>query len=238
MIVGSGFIGLETAASLTQRQIEVHVVTHDRLPLENVLGDALSRRVLAEHENHGTTFHTETSPSRIDDDKVVLSDGTELQADLVILGVGVTPRTGLAESAGLTTDDGIMVDECLRASAPGVYAVGDAARWTDTQTGATLRVEHWVLAQRHGQHVARNILEGDTPFTDIPFFWSSHYDIKIRYVGHAEDLDDMDIDGDVGGLDCTIRYWKGGTIRAIATVGRDTEALEWEAEVEKQAASA
>lgn len=229
VLLGSGFIGLEVAASLSQRDVTVHVVTQDQLPLESVLGEALARRVREEHEMHGTTFHLETSISRIDDKTVTLGDGTELDADLVVLGVGVKPRIDLAEAAGLDVDDGVLVDECLQTSVAGVYAVGDIARWHDTHVARTLRVEHWVLAQRHGQHVARNILHGDHPFTDAPFFWSGHHDMKIRYVGHAEDWDDIEIDGDVEMLDCLVRYRKDGQVRAIAAVGRDLEALGWQA---------
>ena len=237
VVVGSGFIGLETAASLTQRGIQVHVVTRDTSPLAGVLGDPLSRRVRTEHEEHGTTFHTGTTLARIDEGAVLLDDGTELSADLVVLGTGVSPRVELAEAAGLEVDDGVVVDRCLRTGAPGIYAAGDIARWPDAHDGRLLRVEHWVLAQRHGQHVARNILSGDRPFTDVPFFWSAHYGIKIRYVGHAEDWDEMDVDGDVEALDCAVRYRKDGRTLAVATVGRDVESLAWEAEREKDNAS-
>lgn len=232
VILGSGFIGLEVAASLSEHEVEVHVVTQDDLPLEKVLGKPLAQRVQREHERHGTHFHTGTSISRIETDTVTLDDGTRIDADLVVLGVGVTPRTELAESAGLEVDDGVLVDECLRTGSPGIYAAGDIARWRDAGTGLSMRVEHWVLAQRQGQHVARNILHGDTAFTDVPFFWSTHHDMSIRYVGHAQGWDELDIDGDIDELDCIVRYRTQGTTRAVATVGRDLAALEWEAEHE------
>lgn len=237
VVLGSGFIGLEVAASLTQRDVEVHVVTQERQPLEKILGGPLSRRVQTEHEDHGTVFHTETSLARIEADTVVLEDGTELEADLVVLGVGVRPRVGVAEAAGLMVNDGIVVDECLLSSDAAVYAAGDVARWEDVHEGRSVRVEHWVLAQRHGQHIARNILGGDEPFIDVPFFWSGHHDMKIRYMGHAEGWDEMEIDGDVDGLDCAIRYRKDGRTWAMATVGRDIEALEWEVQRELEAAA-
>lgn len=237
VIVGSGFIGLETAASLMQRGLEVHVVTLDRLPLEKVLGEKLSERVKEEHENNGVTFHTETSLERIEDDKVVLEDGTELAADLVVLGVGVKPRIDLFEKCGLAVDGGVVVDECLRVDAPRVYAGGDIAQWHDARTDQQLRVEHWVLAERHGQHIARNILDGDRSFTDIPFFWSGHHDIKIRYVGHAVDWEEVEINGDVESAECAVRYRKDGEVQAVAAVGRDTVALEAEAQMESAASS-
>lgn len=235
VVIGSGFIGLEVCASLAKHDVAVDVISRDSLPLVKILGEPLGRRVRAEHEKHGATFHTETEASRIERGKVMLDDGTELDADLVILGVGVKPRVELAEAAGLAVDDGVVVDECLRTSAAGIYSVGDIARWHDGRTDRDLRVEHWVVAQRHGQHVARNILDGDSPFTDVPFFWSGHHDVKIRYAGHAEDWDAMDIDGDVDALDCTIGYRRGDETLAVATVGRDLASLDWEAKQEELA---
>lgn len=232
VVLGSGFIGLETAAALTQRGLSVHVVSLDSHPLERVVGRPVSERIQAEHEKHGTVFHLEKSLTRIEKDSVELDDGTRIEAELVLLGVGVKPRVDLAESAGLKVDNGVVVDECLRAG-PGVYAGGDIARWPDAASGEDIRVEHWVLAERHGQHIARNILNGDTPFRDVPFFWSAHHDVAFRYVGHAEDWDELDIDGDVGALDARIRFRKDGRTLAVATLGRDLEALEWEAEQER-----
>ena len=116
---------------------------------------------------------------------VELDDGRTLAADLVVLGVGVRPRTALAEKAGLKVADGIIVDSFLRTSAPGIWAAGDVARYPELRLGTTVRIEHWVVAERHGQAVARDMLGLGAPFHDVPFFWSQHYDVTLSYVGHA-----------------------------------------------------
>ena len=232
VVLGSGFIGLEVAASLRKRGLEVHVVTLDSHPLGKVLGEELSDLVRQDHEKQGVIFHTEASLERIDADQVALDNGTELAADLVVLGVGVKPRTELAEQAGLEVDNGVVVDERLQTSVAGIYAAGDIANWPDATTGLRLRVEHWVLAERHGQAVARILLGDEEPFKDVPFFWSGHFDVKIRYMGHVENWDTTEIEGDVAAGDCLVRYQKSGQTLAVAAVGRDVAALEWEAETE------
>ncbi|HLQ86591.1 MAG TPA: FAD-dependent oxidoreductase [Salinisphaeraceae bacterium] len=234
VVLGSGFIGLEVAASLTKRGLQVHVVTLDSHPLGKVLGEELSDLVRSDHEKQGVIFHTETSLDQIDEDKVTLDNGKGIAADLVVLGVGVKPRVALAEQAGLDVDNGVLVDEYLQTSAEGIYAAGDIANWPDATTGQRLRVEHWVLAGRHGQAAARNLLGEQRPFKDVPFFWSGHFDVKIRYMGHVEDWDETEVEGDVAAGDCLVRYKKNGTTLAVATVGRDVAALEWEAETEAQ----
>jgi NADH dehydrogenase FAD-containing subunit/nitrite reductase/ring-hydroxylating ferredoxin subunit len=151
VVIGSSFIGLETAASLRARGIEVDVVSRDRLPLEHVLGEALGRFVQQIHETQGVRFHLESSPRAVTSSGVELQDGRVLPADLVVLGVGVRPRTDLATKAGLQVDNGIVVDAFLRTSAPGIWAAGDAARYPEPRLGTMVRIEHWVVAQRQGR---------------------------------------------------------------------------------------
>jgi NADPH-dependent 2,4-dienoyl-CoA reductase/sulfur reductase-like enzyme len=123
-------------------------------------------------------------------------------------------------------------------SAPDVYAAGDIARWPDAYTGAQIRVEHWVVAEREGQCAALNMMGERTPFRAVPFFWSQHYDVPINYVGHAEGWDAIEIDGDVMKRDCLVRYRKGGKVMAIASIYRDRQCLEVAAEMERQAGGA
>jgi NADPH-dependent 2,4-dienoyl-CoA reductase/sulfur reductase-like enzyme len=226
VILGSGFIGLEVAAALRERGLAVHVVSLDARPLERVLGPQLGDFVRGLHESHGVSFHMESSFDTIGETTVTLSDGTVLPADLVVIGIGVRPRTALAEAAGLAVEGGILVNARLETGVPGIYAAGDAARWTGADENSTMRVEHWVVAERQGQVAAENMLGASTSFHDTPFFWSAHYDVTIRYVGHAESWDSIEVDGDIAAHDCQIGYRKDGRLLAVATIGRDHAALE------------
>lgn len=226
VILGSGFIGLEVAAALRERGLAVHVVSLDERPLEKILGGQLGDFIRSLHEDHGVSFHMGTSFSAISETTVTLSDGTILPADLVIIGVGVRPRTVLAEAAGLAVDHGIVVNARLETAVPGIYAAGDAARWASEDGSGAMRVEHWVVAERQGQVAAENMLGASTAFQDTPFFWSAHYDVTIRYVGHAEGWDAIEVDGDIAAHDCTVSYRKDGRLLAVATIGRDHAALE------------
>ena len=231
-MIGAGFIGLEVAASLRTRGLEVHVVAPDQQPLARVLGSQLGQMVRAIHESHGVVFHLGQTPASIDDKQVVLSDGSNLAADVVVIGTGISPDTTLAERAGLTLDRGVKVDAYLQTSSPGIYAAGDIARWPDPHSDQAIRVEHWVVAQRQGQTVARNMLGAKVVFDAVPFFWSAHYDVTIAYVGHAEGWDRVDVDGNLDAHDGRVAYWKNGKRLAVATVGRDKESLLAEIEME------
>jgi NADPH-dependent 2,4-dienoyl-CoA reductase/sulfur reductase-like enzyme len=233
VVIGSSFIGLEAAASLRQRGLEVTIVGRDHVPLEKVLGPELGRWVQGLHEQKGVRFVLGASPRTIRKDRVELDDGQAIKAELVVVGVGVTPRTALAEECGLDVDDGIVVDESLRASVPDIYAAGDIARYPDTISGERVRIEHWVLAERHGQAVARAILGLGDSFRDAPFFWSQHYDSVISYVGHASSWDDLELHGDLASGDACAIYRKKGRVLALATVGRDRLSLETEAALEQ-----
>jgi NADPH-dependent 2,4-dienoyl-CoA reductase/sulfur reductase-like enzyme/nitrite reductase/ring-hydroxylating ferredoxin subunit len=235
VVVGASFIGLEVAASLRTRGLEVDVVAPEAVPMAKVLGPELGGLVRRTHEDHGVRFHLGRTVASIGADAVTLDDGQEVPADLVVFGVGVRPLTALAEQAGLKTEKGVLVDAFLRTSDPAIYAAGDIARWPDALTGQPIRVEHWVVAERQGQTAARNMLGAQERFDPAAFFWSQHYDLVINYVGHAEDWDEAKIDGDLDARDCRVRYRKGGKLLAVATIGRDMENLK--AEVELEAAS-
>ena len=236
VVLGASFIGLEVAASLRARGLDVHVVAPETRPLERVLGAELGDFVRGIHEEHGVTFHLGRKAREVGKDGVVLESGERLPADLVVAGIGVRPNLALAEQARLGLDRGLWVNEYLETSAPGIFAAGDIARWPDPHTGDRIRVEHWVVAQRQGQCAARNMLGLRERFDAVPFFWSLHYDVGITYVGHAEKWDDVAIDGDIGAKDCTVRYLRDGRSLAVVTINRDRESLRLEVVLERDAA--
>src|SRR5213075_3191158 len=200
--------------------------------LEKILGRDFGNLIRQTHEAHGVKFHLGRTPAAIQDRHVLLDDGTKLDCDLVVVGIGVRPNIKLAEEAGLATDNGVLVNEYLETNVPGIFAAGDIARWPDPRAGR-IRVEHWVVAQRQGQSAARNILGAREPFTIPPFFWSNHFDLHIHYVGHGSGGDDASLSGDLKAKAASVIFSSDGKLSAVASVGRDRENLEAEVALER-----
>jgi len=234
LVVGASFIGMEVAASLRTRGLKVTVVAPEDVPFAPVFGGQFGTFLQSLMEEKGVSFRLGNAVKAIREKDVILADGASLAADLVVVGVGVEPRTELAKEAGLKVDDGILVDEFLRTSHPRVFAAGDVARYPEARTAKGVRIEHWVLAGRHGRTAAQNILGHRRPFRDVPFFWTKLFDVPVTYIGHAEDWDEAVRAGDCSGDEgCSVTFRRSGRRLALATVHRDQLSLKTEAGMEE-----
>jgi NADPH-dependent 2,4-dienoyl-CoA reductase/sulfur reductase-like enzyme/nitrite reductase/ring-hydroxylating ferredoxin subunit len=226
-LVGAGFIGMEAAAALRARRLDVHVVAPDAVPMARVLGLELGEFVTSLHRENGVVFHLQASVKAFDGKALMLDDGSRVAADVVLVGVGVIPRSSLAAAAGMDVQDGIVVDAFLETSVKGHFAAGDVARYPYDR--GLIRVEHWVHAERQGQAAAANMLGAHRLFTDVPFFWTHHYGLDLRYTGHAQEWDEIRTDGALADRDFIARFFRAERLVAAASVGRDLENLAVEA---------
>jgi NADPH-dependent 2,4-dienoyl-CoA reductase/sulfur reductase-like enzyme/nitrite reductase/ring-hydroxylating ferredoxin subunit len=232
VIAGASFIGMEAAAALRQRELEVTVVAPEPIPFGRVLGPEIGTALQRLHERHGVQFKLGHTLAAIEADRVTLDDGTQMLADVVLLGIGVQPRVEIAQAAGVVIDRGVVVNEFMETSVRGIYAAGDVARFPDARTGRPIRIEHWIVAQRQGDVVARNLLGQRVRYSSVPFFWTVQYDVTVSYVGHAEDFTHTKIDGSPEAGDCAVSFMNGDQLLACATIGRDRESLEVERQLE------
>lgn len=216
IIVGGGWIGLETAAAARGAGLETTVIERLPLPLQQVLGDELATYFAELHRRNGVDLHTSTSTESISGTGpfVVRCGDESFTADLVVMGVGAAPNTALAETAGLAVDNGITVDELLRTSDPAVYAIGDVANARNTALRSSLRVEHWDNAIRQGRAVAQTILGQDTPYDWQPYFYTDQFDLGMEYVGHGGAADDVVLRGELAGGEFIAFWLRDGRLTA------------------------
>lgn len=234
VIIGASFIAMEAAAALRRRGCEVDIVSVEHVPFDRVFGIAMGEHIKRIHEKNGIRFHLGCVASGFDGKTVTIANGERLDADFVLVGIGVQPRVGLARSAGVEVDGGVLVDQFLETSVPGIYAAGDIACYPDPLTGERARIEHWTVAERQGQTVAANMLGDRKRFDSAPFFWSEQFGTTIRYTGYAPRWDQVLVDGDIESGSFTIRYFADGQHCASASVGRDRDNLEDELHLENR----
>lgn len=232
VVIGASFIGMEAAAALTARGVHVTVVAPGQVPFESQLGPEIGRSLQRLHEEHGVQFRLGTSAASYEHPTLTLANGEKLAADFVIIGVGVVPRTDLAEAAGLAIENGVVVDEHFETTSPGVYAAGDIAAFPTARTGERVRIEHWVVAEQQGQVAAANMLGLKRRFTAAPFFWTEQFGVALQYVGHAPSWDELRPDGDIAKRDFILRYYRDGKHLASASVDRYDENLQDELSIE------
>jgi apoptosis-inducing factor 3 len=235
VVVGASFIALEAAAALRHRKVEVDIVSVEELPLERVFGAELGEKLQRLHESNGVRFHLSAVLSAFDGEAVTLASGEQIPAEFVLIGIGVRPRTRVAAVAGLSLDNGVLVDARLETSQPGIYAAGDIAAYPDPFSGEPVRVEHWTVAERQGEIAAANMLGGSELFDSAPFFWTEQFGLTIRYVGRASGWDTVTLEGSFEDRSLIARYFADGVHCATATIGRDEENLEDEIGLELNA---
>jgi NADPH-dependent 2,4-dienoyl-CoA reductase/sulfur reductase-like enzyme/nitrite reductase/ring-hydroxylating ferredoxin subunit len=234
VVIGASFIGLEAAAALRHRGVEVDIVSVEEIPLEHVFGRDVGLQLQQLHESRGVRFNLNCIVGGFDGREVELGNQRRIPADFVLMAIGVRPRTAIAEQAGASVKNGVIVDAHLQTSIPGIYAAGDIAAYPEPISGQTARIEHWVVAERQGEVAAANMLGERKRFESAPFFWTEQYGVPLRYVGRASGWDAVTVEGDVESGSLVARYFADGTHCATATIGRDRENLEDELKLEQR----
>lgn len=226
VVLGASFIGMEVAASLRERGLDVTVIGKEAVPFARQLGEQVGRAFVGLHERHGVAFRLGCGVASLEGvgqvSGVVLDSGERIAADLVVIGFGVRPATSYAESLARRDDGGIVVDAHLRA-VPGLYAAGDIASFPYRGDGAPIRVEHWRVAEQHGRVAALNMLGQATCCDAVPVFWTIQYMKRLDYVGHATEWDGVVLHGDLGTPEFLAYYVKDGRVAAAAGLGRDRD---------------
>lgn len=229
VLIGAGFIGLELASACTVLGCAVTVVAADRTPLERVLGPAIGGRIRTLHEEHGVRFvlgRGVTAFSGTDRvDGVELESGERIPAELVVIGIGVRPRIGFLSGTKLVKDGSVPVDREFHTLEKDIYAAGDIALAPDPRTGVPVRIEHWAVAERQGRQAARSMLGITDTVPEVPFFWTNQHGVSLRYIGHGAGYDSVLFRGEVEHGPFLAGYYRGGTLRAAATIGMERQLM-------------
>ena len=245
VVVGGGFIGAEVAATCRGRGLDVTLVEALPVPLGRVLGDEIGAVMADVHRDHGVDVRLGVGVAGLDGgrrvERVRLADGSDVPADLVVVGIGVVPTTGWLEGSGLTLADGVVCDETV-AAAPGVVAAGDVARWWSRRFGELVRVEHWDNAITMGAHAARRLLAGEGEPTEalaydpVPWFWSDQYDRKIQLAGRSAGADEVRVvDGSTAERRFVALYRRGDRLTGVLAMNRPRPLLTYPRLVERGA---
>ena len=239
VVIGAGFIGSEVASGARKRGLDVTVVEALPTPLVRAIGEQMGVACSALHAANGTDLRCGVAVEAIEGESAVervrLSDGTVLPADLVVVGVGASPATDWLDGSGLQLDNGIVCDSTLWTGVPGVYAAGDVCRWRNPLFDRTMRLEHWTSAAEQGALAARNALDPDaaTPYSTVPYFWSDWYDTRIQFVG-VPDADEIEVIGDVGSGRFVALYRGGDRLIGALALNRQADIMKYRGLIMKE----
>jgi len=225
VIIGASFIGMETAASLAGREVpdlSITIVAPESVPFQKTLGKKIGQMYKELHEENGISFRLGARLARFDGDKkvqkVILESGEELEADFVVMGVGVQPATEFLKGMDLNSDGSLSVDKNFQVAGD-IYAAGDIAGFIDWRTGERIRIEHWRLSEQHGRIAAHNMAGKESEFRSIPFFWTNQLGVNLNYVGYIKEWDELVFQGDPAMRSFTAYYVMNGKILAAAGAG-------------------
>ncbi|MGA2762262.1 MAG: FAD-dependent oxidoreductase [Spirochaetia bacterium] len=222
-LIGAGFIGMELASSLRKRGLAVTVITPETQPFARVVGDKVAAYMRSRHEKDGVVFCLGAGVAGISGGVVSLSDGRKVEADFVVFGIGVQPAVDYLAGTDLVENGAVPVSPQLRTKYADLFAAGDIAVVPDPLTGAGTRIEHWVVAERQGEHAARAMLGSSAPYEEVPFFWTRQTGVSLKYVGFAPQWDEIAYRGSVDSGKFLAGYYRGGTLRAAASMGMPVE---------------
>ena len=227
VILGSSFIGLETASALRKRSVTVTVISPEKIPFAKQFGERVGTMFRQLHERHGVVFHLDAKVRSLEGEEgnvheVMLESGEHVAADLVLLGTGVKPATGFVEGLPLHHDGGVIVNAGMQA-APGLYAAGDIAVFSLHENQEPVRIEHWRVAQQHARVAAQNMCGARTRYTGVPYFWTYHYGKNFEYLGHASEWDEIVIDGELEYQQFVALYVKDGNVVAVLACEREAQ---------------